>query len=155
MNVFFGVEDSGAPPVLIDFQWTGCGLGMLDLAMHLFHSVSFSAMDGGGEEQLFLLYHSELTKRLRPEAAARYTLAVARRHYALCLVDYSRIIFSRFWNGKTPEAFEKNAMNMNSTMLTRDIQCVLRFVDRVDKCLALLEEERSGGFDPVQWEQWR
>jgi hypothetical protein len=51
MNVFVSVGQSAeveTGAALIDFQWTGVGLGMLDVAMHLYHSVELSAMEGGG-----------------------------------------------------------------------------------------------------------
>jgi hypothetical protein len=60
--------------VLIDFQWTGVGLGMLDVAMHLYHSVSVAAMADGGEEHLLRHYYAALASRIGPEAAARYAL---------------------------------------------------------------------------------
>jgi hypothetical protein len=59
MNVF--VPQPGAPAdtpcIPIDFQWTGLGLGMSDVAMHLFHSVEVSALENGGEEALLRYYH--------------------------------------------------------------------------------------------------
>ena len=51
MNVFVPVSQSAAvenSAALIDFQWTGIGLGMLDVAMHLYHSVELAAMENGG-----------------------------------------------------------------------------------------------------------
>ena len=50
MNVFVPVsrDTEGNAAALIDFQWTGVGLGMLDVAMHLYHSVELAAMEGGG-----------------------------------------------------------------------------------------------------------
>ena len=50
MNVFVPVSrgTEGSAAALIDFQWTGVGLGMLDVAMHLYHSVELAAMEGGG-----------------------------------------------------------------------------------------------------------
>jgi hypothetical protein len=86
---------AGFGAAMIDFQWTGVGLGadntpslsfrsfcltsfetgplcagMLDVAMHLYHSVEPAAMqagsegDAGGEEALLRHYHTRLTALL-------------------------------------------------------------------------------------------
>ena len=83
----------------VDFQWTGVGLGMLDVAMHLYHSVSLAAMTASGEEALLQSYHAELSALLGPERAADYPIELAERHYELCLLDYGRVVLSYFWAG--------------------------------------------------------
>ena len=77
-------------------------LGMLDVAMHLYHSVSLTAMTNGGEETLLRSYHKELSDLLGPERAAEYPIERAERHYELCLLDYSRVVLSYFWEGLKP-----------------------------------------------------
>lgn len=53
MNIFVPiVADDGARAIPIDFQWTGPGLGMQDVAMHLYHSVEVAAVAGDGELEL-------------------------------------------------------------------------------------------------------
>lgn len=165
-----------AVPVLIDFQWTGVGLGMMDVAMQLSHSISLSVLEerhtqerprgsahedlvegtgpvhdnfcngrchvregGDGEEHLVDFYYKQITGLLSPEQLRRYPRCVALHDYHLCLVDYARVIFSRFWKGQTAAKFAANAGNANATMLTRSLPCVLRFVRRVEQCVSLLE----------------
>ena len=75
MNVFLPLmqekKEEAERAMPIDFQWTGVGDAMLDVAQHLYHSVSLEAMEHGGEEELLEYYHAELCACLPPEAAGR------------------------------------------------------------------------------------
>lgn len=63
MNVFLpGAAGREALP--IDFQWTGVGLGMVDVGMHLSHSVSPAALARGGERELVEFYRGALVEAL-------------------------------------------------------------------------------------------
>jgi aminoglycoside phosphotransferase (APT) family kinase protein len=122
MNVFVtatadAVLDPGGA-ALIDFQWTGVGLGMLDVAMHLYHSVELAAMEGGGEAELVQFYHSRVTALLSEHDAAAYTKEVAQRHYNLCVLDYGRVVMSCFWAGASANAFAAKAARQNCSMVS-------------------------------------
>ena len=141
----------------IDFQWSGQGLGMLDVAMHLYHSVEVAAMVGGGEDQLLRHYHTHVVRQLQaathatPQtatAAQQYTFQVAHRHYELCIVDYARIVLSYFYKNASPEAFAGRANRENCSMVYRTAEAALRFVERVEQCVQRFEQERIvGGSD--------
>ena len=175
MNIFVPLEAEKDPAAmagpdgaaLIDFQWTGKGLGMLDVAMHvsvlapfsvlflrrlnevavaqLYHSVELAAMEGGGEQELLRWYHQRLSAHLGPEDAAAYTAEVMLRHYNLCLLDYGRVVMGAFWKGASSETFAAKAARQNCAMVYRADACALRFAARLDEAAAALEAERGAG----------
>ena len=49
--------------LIIDFQWTGVGYGVADVAMHLPHSVHDAALRDGGEEKLVKMYYNDLIRQ--------------------------------------------------------------------------------------------
>ena len=49
--------------LIIDFQWTGVGYGVADVAMHLPHSVHDAALRDGGEEKLVKMYYNDLMRQ--------------------------------------------------------------------------------------------
>ena len=139
-------ELPGAPlAVGVDFQWVGHGLGMRDVAYHLTHAASHEALSPAGAEQGFLdSYCAQLRARLPASAAAAFTDEVARRHYELGLVDYARLLFSRF----VTDASEANFAATNAApraanigVLFRDVRAAPRFIRRIDRLVTQLEAE--------------
>jgi len=142
MNVFLPREDVESGTALpIDFQWIGPGLGMSDVAMHLSHSGSTGALRDGGEERLLEYYHGHLCQRLGPSSAAKYPIALARRHYQLGVLDWARMVFSVFFKGASASTFASKASNPNVGFVYRDVEASIEFVRRVDRCLAPFERQ--------------
>ena len=129
---------------MIDFQWTGVGLAMSDVAMHLHHSVDVRLLDDGGEAYWVGIYYARLLELLAPKAAAAYPFNIAERHYDLCLLDYGRVVISHFWKGLTPAAFVAKNSNLNCSMVYRTIPCALRFASALEHRLTRFETERAG-----------
>ena len=131
--------------VPVDWQWAGHGLGMRDVAYHLTHAVEVDALaPEGAEEALVQHYCAELRARLTPEAAAAFTEEVAMRQYELALLDYARLVISRFVVDASPESFAKaNAgpRAANVGVIYRDVRGAPRLVRRVDALLAHFETE--------------
>ena len=65
------------------------------------------------------------------------------KHYKLATIDYFRFILGRFWRSATPETFEMRKDSPNSTLVNRDAEAALAFVERVDRYLTEIEEERK------------
>jgi hypothetical protein len=148
MNIFVPVDSRSVDPAasqaaLIDFQWTGVGLGMQDVAMHLYHGVELSAMESGGEDELISWYHGRLTALLNEEDASAYSLEIARRHYALCLLDYGRVVMSAFWAGLSSDTLAARASKQNCSLVYRRADTALRFVRRMEECVTMFEVERG------------
>jgi hypothetical protein len=148
MNIFVPVDSRSVDPAasqaaLIDFQWTGVGLGMQDVAMHLYHGVELSAMESGGEDELISWYHGRLTALLNEEDASAYSLEIARRHYALCLLDYGRVVMSAFWAGLSSDTLAARASKQNCSLVYRRADTALRFVRRMEECVTMFEAERG------------
>lgn len=70
-------------PALIDFQWTGVGLGMLDVAMHLYHSVELAAMEGDGATNCVELY-SLLATRFSLQYSVNLEMFAAQVRRSCC-----------------------------------------------------------------------
>lgn len=145
MNVFLPAYDrdghevaTGAIP--IDFQWTGLGFGMADVAMHLSHSVHPDALCNGGEAQLVKHYHTALRAKLGA-CSESYTLDVAWRHYRLAVIDYARMVFSVFFKGASPTVFAARAEKENVGMIYRNLEASFMFIERVDASLSFVERE--------------
>jgi len=145
MNIFFRQDEaanfSGAPALPIDFQWTGVGLGMADVAMHLAHSVAPEALAGNGETALLEVYRSSLHDALDGTSATAYTAEIANRHYCLGVVDYARMVFGAFFKGASPDSFASRAHMPNVGLAYKNVEASLLFVERVDRCLRTLEED--------------
>lgn len=151
MNVFLPTDESGSEDaVLIDFASTGVGLGLSDVAMHVAHALRPDDLANGGEEALVDQYLAALDAERRRTVKAEdlhtykpYPRDVAMRHYKLATVDYFRFILGRFWRSATPETFDKRKDSPNSTLVNRNAEAALAFVERVDRYLAEIEEERK------------
>lgn len=151
MNVFLPTDESGSEDaVLIDFASTGVGLGLSDVAMHVAHALRPDDLANGGEEALVDQYLVALDAERRRTIKAEdlhtykpYPRDVAMRHYKLATVDYFRFILGRFWRSATPESFDKRKDSPNSTLVNRNAEAALAFVERVDRYLAEIEEERK------------
>jgi len=151
MNTFLpGIgPDSGKEAVPFDFQWTGVGLGMVDVGMHLSHSVSPADLAGNGERELVEFYRDALVRALGRSAephvakavAAEYSPEVAWRHYRLGVLDWARMVLSVFLKGASPEKFAEKAENPNVGLVYRDVDASLAFARRVDAYLRDFEEE--------------
>ncbi|CAE7249401.1 Rev1 [Symbiodinium sp. CCMP2592] len=96
MNLFLPVNED-VQPLLIDFQWTGVGFGMADVAMHLSHSVETESVLAH-EEDLVRVYHSLLTDFLEQRgavaAAQAFSFETAWHYYTLSFLDYARMVIS-------------------------------------------------------------
>ena len=119
---------------------------MMDVAMHLSHSVAPETLAAGGEERLIQSYLDALHK-CRSEATADvtpYPLEMAHKHYKLAVLDYARFVISRFWSTSTsPESFAAKASTPNTTMVNRNVEAAFRFIERVDRYLSEFEQERA------------
>lgn len=130
-------EDGEAVPV--DFQWTGVGLGMSDVAYHLTHAVGLDALQqDSGERGLILFYLAELRARL--PVTACLTDEVAVRQYTLALLDYARLLLSRFVTSPAEcEAVGRSERKANVGVAYRDSRAAVALVERVEAALSDME----------------
>ena len=149
MNVFLPTDESGSEDaVLIDFASAGVGMGLSDVAMHVAHALRPEDLENGGEEALVDQYLTALDAERRRTTKAEdlhsyrpYQRELAMKHYKLATVDYFRFILGRFWRVASPETFEKRKDSPNSTLVNRNVEAALAFVERVDRYLAEIEIE--------------
>lgn len=154
MNVFLGNESSEGDEgvaVMIDFSCAGIGYGMSDVAMHIVHAVLPQDLENGGEEMLVEGYLSALERSVNRKLANRpeggnpwsYPRDIALRHYRLACVDYLRFVMGRFWKSATPESFEKKKRSKNTTLINRNLEAALAFIDKASGYLEEFEKERK------------
>ena len=65
------------------------------------------------------------------------------RHYRLACVDYLRFIMGRFWRTAGPESFEKKKGSKNTTLINRNLDAALAFIQKVDGYLEVFEQEKK------------
>lgn len=153
MNVFFCEKGKGGnnnnndeveySSILIDFASTGVGLGMSDLAMHVAHAILPYDLDSGIEEVLMEKYYDALQHALPENTKGLYSKEQALRHYGFATIDYFRFILGKQWNGATIQTFEKRNEDTNFAMVNRSVEAAIKFIERTDKYLKMIEEERK------------
>lgn len=147
MNVFLPNEaDNDA--IMIDFSCVGIGYGMSDVGMHIVHAVLPGDLEDGGEERLLEGYLRALENAVNRnvkdgEEEWRYSRDVAMRHYRLACIDYLRFIMGRFWKSATPESFEKKKNSKNTTLINRNLEAAMAFIEKVDRYLEVFEKEKN------------
>lgn len=132
-NLFF--EARSREVVAFDWQWTGVGLGAMDVAYLLATSASIAVLET--EQQLLQFYFDAL--RNKP---ADYSFAQFQRHYVLATLEYAHILMARFWNGLSPATCAAKAGNTNCGLGYRSLPHVLRLVQSLDQGLAMVEREQ-------------
>jgi len=155
MNVFLPVEEKegSGDAIMIDFSCAGIGYGMSDVAMHIVHAVLPRDLENGGEKRLVEGYLSALEDAMNRKLGAggsekddesrwTYPREAATRHYRLACVDYLRFIMGRFWRSATPESFEKKRESKNTTLINRNLEAAMAFIEKVDGYLEEFERER-------------
>lgn len=144
MNAFVCRAGVGQPAIPIDFQWTAIGLGMLDVAMHINHSVEPALLRNGGEEELLRWYLAQFHSELGTRSPA-YDAETSRFHYTLALLDYARVVFSHFWKGLDGAKLAAKAGNSNCSNAYRSLPGLLRFAEAVDRELVAFESRKAAG----------
>jgi hypothetical protein len=143
------------PVLMVDFASTGVGLGMSDVAMHIHHAVRAKDLVNGGEEELVDYYLEVLNRHLAGRLSnnksnsnnntAVYPRTVALRHYRLAVCDYFRFVLGRFWKSASPASFDKQRNSRNTLLANRNVASALAFLDRADRYLRDIEQERQIG----------
>ena len=145
--------DEGKGAIMIDFSCTGIGYGMSDVGMHIAHAVHPRDLENGGEEWLVEKYMSALEEAKnrrgklgvtngRGRESREYPRMAAMRHYRLACVDYLRFVMGRFWRSASPESFREKRDNKNVTLINRNLEAAVAFIERVDGYLADFEMEK-------------
>lgn len=129
---------------MIDFSCVGIGYGMSDVAMHIVHAVVPADLENGQEEYLVEQYITALEDAINKNRDFEWTFPrdIAMRQYQLACVDYLRFIMGRFWKSAAPETFEKKKGSKNTTLINRDIEAAMAFIEKVDRYLEVFEREK-------------
>ncbi|CAH0477000.1 unnamed protein product [Peronospora belbahrii] len=133
-NLFFNFVSRKV--VAFDWQWSGVGLGALDVANLLNTSVSIALL-GNDENELELLqfYYDHLNERLqalgiRSDLEKSYPFDAFKRHYMLATLEYGRLLISSFWKNMSPQSCMAKARNANCGLGYRSIPHVVRMLER-------------------------
>ncbi|GMF24103.1 unnamed protein product [Phytophthora lilii] len=145
-NLFF--ESQSRKVVAFDWQWSGVGLGAMDVANLLNTSVSISLLANDENElELLQFYYDCLAERLKAlgvtSALQRsYSFEAFERHYMLATVEYARLLISNFWKRMTPDSCMAKAGNANCGLGYRSIPHVVRMVRKLHQGLKRVKGER-------------
>mmetsp|Transcript_10829 Transcript_10829/g.22086 ORF Transcript_10829/g.22086 Transcript_10829/m.22086 type:complete len:395 (-) Transcript_10829:2596-3780(-) len=137
------------PAILIDFSCVGIGHPLSDVAMHIAHALPPHHLQNGGEDRLVEAYLLALERAVRgrrgekKDSSWTFPREEARRQYRLACVDYARFIMGRFWRTASPETFENKRGSGNTTLINRDVDAAMAFVEKVDGYLEMFEKERE------------
>lgn len=148
-NLFF--ESASRQVVAFDWQWSGVGLGAMDVANLLNTSVSFSLLASDERElELLRFYYECLHERLQalgvtPELGVLYPFDAFERHYMLATLEYARLLISNFWKRMTPESCMAKASNANCGLGYRSIPHVVRMVRKLHEGLERVKLEHTQG----------
>jgi thiamine kinase-like enzyme len=138
-NLFF--DKSNGQVLACDWQWSGTGLGSLDVAYFLNTSASIDALSVETEEELLKFYFEKFNQNCG-EIDRGYSFDMFKRHYLMGTLEYARVLISFFWKNMTLESCEAKSTYKNCGLAYRSIAHVIRMVDRMDTILRIVEEER-------------
>ena len=147
MNVFLPVDNEKSA-VMIDFASTGVGNPMSDVAMHVIHAVQPS--NGDDDENALVDGYLTMLEQARTKYhhdASPYPREVALRHYRLACCDYIRFIMGRFWKSATVASFEQKKNSMNVTLVNRNVNAAMAWIQKVDTYLQEFEDEKAAMTD--------
>ncbi|RLM96881.1 hypothetical protein BBO99_00006813 [Phytophthora kernoviae] len=144
-NLFF--ESASRKVVAFDWQWSGVGLGAMDVANLLNTSVTISLLANDESElELLQFYYKSLAERLHtlsvtPELQNSYPFEAFERHYMLATLEYARLLISNFWKRMTPQSCMSKASNGNCGLGYRSIPHVVRMVRKLHSGLTRVKME--------------
>ncbi|KAG6595970.1 3'(2'),5'-bisphosphate nucleotidase [Phytophthora cinnamomi] len=145
-NLFFQAQSRKV--VAFDWQWSGVGIGAMDVANLLNTSVSISLLASDEHElELLQFYYDCLGERLRAlgvtsDLQKSYPFEAFERHYMLASLEYARLLISNFWKRMTPESCAAKAGNANCGLGYRSLPHVVRMVRKLHGGLQRVEAER-------------
>ncbi|GMF63818.1 unnamed protein product [Phytophthora fragariaefolia] len=147
-NLFF--EAQSRKVVAFDWQWSGVGIGAMDVANLLNTSVGISQLASNEAElELLQFYYDCLSERLQALGVASdlqksYPFEAFERHYMLASLEYARLLISNFWKRMTPESCAAKAENANCGLGYRSAPHVVRMVRKLHNGLKRVSAERVG-----------
>uniref|UniRef100_M4B369 CHK kinase-like domain-containing protein n=1 Tax=Hyaloperonospora arabidopsidis (strain Emoy2) TaxID=559515 RepID=M4B369_HYAAE len=147
-NLFF--DSQSRTVVAFDWQWSGVGLGAMDVATLLNTSVSISVFSTDSDEselKLLQFYYNHLNERLQAldpsiDLKTSYSFRAFERHYMLATLEYARVLLSNFWNHMTPSSCAAKSSHVNCGLGYRSIPHVVRMVRKLHINLRRVKTER-------------
>ncbi|CAI5717964.1 unnamed protein product [Peronospora effusa] len=145
-NLFF--KSRSREVVAFDWQWSGVGLGAMDVANFLNTSVSISLLANDENElELLHFYYDRLSERLQvldvtSDLQKSYPFEAFQRHYDFAFLEYGRLLISNFWKDMTPQSCSAKAYNVNCGLGYRSVPHVVRMVRKLHQGLEGVKSER-------------
>lgn len=146
-NLFFEAQTRHV--IAFDWQWSGVGLGVMDVANLLNTSVSMSLLHTDDQErELLQFYYDCLQERMQNLGTAfelheMYPFSAFERHYTLATLEYARVLISNFWKHTTPQNCEAMTNKSNCGLGYRTIPHVVRMVRKLHQGLDRVNRERQ------------
>jgi len=133
-NIFFD-EDKSGEATAIDFQWSGVGLGPMDVAYLFLSSAELSVLtDEKKFEGLLQHYHKSLNMD-------GYLFDDFISDFKLCVLDYARVVIGYMWPSASPERCVARAGELGACTHNRSIPHALWLVKYLHNLLSEYEKE--------------
>lgn len=132
-NIFIqqGDSEDRKMATAVDFQWSGWGVGAVDLVYFLTTSLSAGCLDQ--VDSLIKVYHKRLLELAKDQDLVS---EVELRHYVdLAMADYARYLVAEMWNKVDMASIEANKLASNVGMHKRSITHLVKVTELATKSL--------------------
>ena len=128
-----------------DFQWTGPGLGVLDVIYLLYSSVQPSVVFNR-EQDLLYFYYERFAERAREkglDVKTVYPWSDFKRHAEIAFLDFVRFSIGSMWGSVTPTSHERMTSTINLGMHRRNPDVLVRMVKKAVTLLSAYTQTQS------------
>lgn len=146
-NFFFQKNNSNSEEIVlaIDWQWSGIGLGAMDVAYLFVTSIGMNVLEKH-EDSLLQYYYTSLADKVAERGGdlrSEYPFTVFMKHFRYSVLEYGKTALSYFWASCTPSTCRELANDRNRGLAYRSIEHALRLVDVMHSYLQHVEKERD------------
>jgi len=137
-NFFFRNESELG---VIDFQWSGIGIGAVDVAYCIAASIDESVATLGGSEivpNLLAHYHTTLMESFvennvasnLAEATGILPFPVFRRQFVVAFIDLARVVIGDHWKTITPQVLKERTGKLVFNAYNKSLPVALWFIEQ-------------------------
>eukprot|EP01024_Parvocaulis_polyphysoides_P056072 TRINITY_DN5841_c0_g3_i1.p1 TRINITY_DN5841_c0_g3~~TRINITY_DN5841_c0_g3_i1.p1 ORF type:complete len:444 (-),score=67.10 TRINITY_DN5841_c0_g3_i1:170-1501(-) len=134
------MQDVGV--AVVDFQWSGWGLPVLDVVYVLFTSVQPDVIKQSEEELLRFYYHA-LQQQLSQKIIEIFEWKTFLEWYQIAYLDYVRFLVGSMWGNVTETSIAQNCNSINQGMHKRDKSHLLFMIAKTATLMQAYDTKRS------------
>eukprot|EP01112_Ceratiomyxa_fruticulosa_P022308 TRINITY_DN8120_c0_g1_i1.p1 TRINITY_DN8120_c0_g1~~TRINITY_DN8120_c0_g1_i1.p1 ORF type:complete len:412 (+),score=80.16 TRINITY_DN8120_c0_g1_i1:338-1573(+) len=144
-NVLFKNDNGKLRVSMIDFQWSGIGIGISDV-MYLVSGADNNelGLDNFAKEKFYVNYY---VTQLKEKYGIDYSLKEALHDFFIMMLDFSRIVLAYFFQGVTPAIIVKCSKDPGELSYTSSLPHLAEYLKYIDLLLSVLETHNCMKFD--------